>query len=232
MFILRAKVKLELADIGLRRIGLSGPTAETLLTNVLGSAPANIYDSITHDNVTIIRLPGPHARFELIASQARLIPLWQSLTAKAMPVGAGPWSWFDIMAGVPVILPATAEEYVPQMANLELVDGVSFTKGCYPGQEIVARMHYLGRLKQRMFRAHVDVTVPPLPGTSVYAADLPGQSTGSVLYAQPAPEGGCDLLLVAHLSSQETGELHLGGSEGARLLIKGLPYPMNPVTKT
>ena len=89
------------------------------------------------------------------------------------------------MSGIPVILPGTVEEFVPQMANLELVGGVSFTKGCYPGQEIVARMHYLGRLKQRMFRAHVESALPPQPGTPVYAPDLPGQSTGSVLDAQP-----------------------------------------------
>jgi hypothetical protein len=226
MFILRAKVKLEFADTGLRRIGLSGPNAEVLLKNALGNAPANAYDGITRDDVTAIRLPGPHARFELIAPQARLMPLWQALSAKAMPVGAGPWSWFDIMAGIPAILPGTVEEFVPQMANLDLVGGVSFTKGCYPGQEIVARMHYLGRLKQRMFRAHVESALPPRPGTPVFAADLPGQSTGSVLDAQPAPEGGYDLLAVVHLSSREAGDLRLQASDGPRLMLENLPYPL------
>ena len=226
MFILRAKVKLEFADTGLRRIGLSGPNAEVLLKNALGNAPANAYDGITRDDVTVIRLPGPHARFELIAPQARLIPLWQAFSAKAMPVGAGPWAWLDIMAGIPAILPGTVEEFVPQMANLELIGGVSFTKGCYPGQEIVARMHYLGRLKQRMFRAHVESALPPRPGTPVFAPDLPGQSTGSVLDAQPAPEGGYDLLVVAHLSSREAGELHLQASDGPRLMPENLPYPL------
>ncbi len=226
MFILRAKVKLEPADSGLARIGLSGPNADVLLTNALGNAPANVYDSITRDDVTVIRLSGPHARFELIAPQARLMPLWQALSAKAVPVGAGPWAWLDIMAGIPAILPGTVEEFVPQMANLELVGGVSFTKGCYPGQEIVARMHYLGRLKQRMFRAHVESALPPRPGTPVFAADLPGQSTGSVLDAQPAPEGGYDLLAVVHLSSREAGELHLQASDGPRLMLENLPYPL------
>lgn len=226
MFVLRAKVKLEFADTGLRRIGLSGPNAEALLTHALGNVPANSYDSATHNDITILRLPGPHARFELVAPLASLVPLWQVLSAKAVPVGAGPWSWLDIMAGVPVILPATSEEYVPQMANLELVGGVSFTKGCYPGQEIVARMHYLGRLKQRMFRAHVTTIEQPLPGTPVFAPDLPGQSTGSVVDAQASPRGGYDLLTVVHLSSQGAGELHLAVQDGPQLILETLPYSL------
>ena len=232
MFILRAKVMLEFTDTGFGRVGLSGPNAEALLTHTLGSAPENVYDSISSDDITVIRLPGPHARFALHAPLAHLTPLWQTLSAKATPVGTAPWSWLDIMAGIPVILPGTVEEFVPQMTNLELVGGVSFTKGCYPGQEIVARMHYLGRLKQRMFRAHVECAVSPPPGTSVFAPELPGQSTGSVLDSQPAPEGGYDLLAVVHLSSQAAGELHLASSDGVRLTLTDLPYSLNPVVIT
>jgi tRNA-modifying protein YgfZ len=228
MFILRAKVKLDYADAGFGRFGLSGPNADPLLKQALGNVPANAYDSVMSEDVTVIRLPGPHARFVLHAPLARLMPLWQALSAKATPVGAGPWSWLDIMAGIPVILPGTVEEFVPQMANLELVGGVSFTKGCYPGQEIVARMHYLGRLKQRMFRAHVDSALSPQPGTPVFATDLPGQSTGSVLDSQPAPEGGYDLLAVVHLSSQAAGELRLASNDGARLTLTDLPYSLYP----
>jgi folate-binding protein YgfZ len=231
MFILRAKVKLEVADGGLGRIGLSGPNAETLLKHALGKTPENVYDSITNDDVTVVRLPGPHARFELHAPLIRLMSLWQSLSAKATPVGAGSWSWLDIMAGIPVILPGTVEEFVPQMANLELVGGVSFTKGCYPGQEIVARMHYLGRLKHRMFRAHVECTVPPQPGTPVFAPDLPGQSTGHVLEAQASPLGGYDLLMVVHLSSKETGKLRLANNDGPHLVLEKLPYSFSATEK-
>ena len=228
MFILRAKVKLEFADTGFGRIGLSGPNAEALLKDALGNAPASVYDSVTSDDVTVVRLPGPHPRFALHAPLARLMSLWQTLCTKATPVGAGPWSWLDIMAGIPAILPGTVEEFVPQMTNLELVGGVSFTKGCYPGQEIVARMHYLGRLKQRMFRAHVESALPPLPGNPVFAPDLPGQSTGTILDAQPSPQGGYDLLAVIHLSSKEIGELHLANSAGPRLVLKDMPYLLEP----
>jgi folate-binding protein YgfZ len=231
MFILRAKVKLDFADSSIGHIGLSGPNAETLLMNALGNLPTNTYDCITSDDVTVVRLPGPHARFELFAPVTRLASLWQALSAKALPVGAGPWSWLDIMAGTPVILPGTIEEFVPQMANLELVGGVSFTKGCYPGQEIVARMHYLGRLKQRMFRAHVASNQAPQPGNPLYTSDMPDQSAGTVVNAEPAPNGGFDLLAVIQLSSAQHTELHLGSTQGSVLRIADLPYSVQPATQ-
>jgi folate-binding protein YgfZ len=226
MFVLRAQVKLEPADPALVRIGLSGPNAEALVHEALGDVPAKSYDCLALAEVTVVRLPGAPARYELLAPSTRLAPLWQRFAARAKPVGAGPWAWLDIQAGIPTILPGTVEEFVPQMTNLELVGGVSFTKGCYPGQEIVARMHYLGRLKQRMLRAHVESPQPPVPGTPLFAPDLPGQSTGAVLDAQPAPQGGYDLLAVAHLSSRDAGELHLLAPDGPRLVLGDLPYPL------
>lgn len=224
MFVMRAKVKLDLADTELLRIGLSGPNAQHLLVENLGAAPLAPDESLTMQDVVVLRLPGPHARFELVAAPERMLALWPRLAAHAQPAGPAAWSWLDIQAGIPTVLPGTTEEFVPQMANLELVGGVSFTKGCYPGQEIVARMHYLGRLKQRMFRAHVATSEQPLPGTPVFAPDLPGQSTGSVVDAQLSPRGGYDLLAVVHLSSQQTEELHLAMPDGPKIILEALPY--------
>lgn len=230
MFVLRAKVRLDLADSDLLRIGLSGPNAETLLTRVLGSAPAQPDDCLSTQDIVMLRLPGTHARFELIATPERMMTLWPELAGHARPAGPAVWSWLDIQAGIPNVLPGTTEEFVPQMANLELVGGVSFTKGCYPGQEIVARMHYLGRLKQRMFRAHVANAEQLAPGTPIFAPDLPGQSTGNVVDAQTSPGGGYDLLVVVHLSSQQTGELHLATPEGPRIILESLPYSFTQPT--
>ena len=98
------------------------------------------------------------------------------------------------MAGIPGVHPETSEAFVPQMANLEIVGGVNFKKGCYPGQEIVARMQYLGKLKQRMYRARFEGDALPRPGDSIFAPDFPGQSAGTVVAAQPAPDNGFDLL--------------------------------------
>jgi hypothetical protein len=226
MYVLRAKVKLENADAGLVRIGLSGPNAATLLADCGMPVPATTDAVAEQDNISVLRLAGPHPRFELVGEWQSIRALWKKLRARTTPVGPSAWSWLDIAAGIPEILPGAVEEFVPQMANLELVGGVSFNKGCYPGQEIVARMHYLGKLKQRMVRAHAAVDQCPAPGSAVYAPDFPGQSAGTVVNARLAPGGGCDLLLVAQLSSIEKGELHLGNPEGALLQLQELPYSL------
>ncbi len=232
MFVMRSKVKLETVSPDLLATGLSGPDAEVLLKAVLPAVPAAAYDTVSADGLTAVRLPGPQPRFEIIATAAKQIALWQALLAQgAKPAGAGAWSWLDIQAGLPMILPGTVEEFVPQMSNLDAINGVSFTKGCYPGQEIVARMHYLGRLKQRMVRMHADVAVPPSPGTPVYAPNFPDQAAGTVAVAEPSPHGGCDLLAVVQLSSIESGEIHLGSATGAVLRIESLPYELPADTK-
>ncbi|MDO8705651.1 MAG: hypothetical protein Q7J84_11975, partial [Sulfuricaulis sp.] len=131
-----------------------------------------------------------------------------------------------IMAGIPSVHPGTIEEFVPQMANLEAVGGVNFKKGCYPGQEIVARMQYLGKLKQRMYRAHVQGGVLPRPGDAIFAPDFPGQSAGTVVDAQAAPDNGYDLLAVIQISSAGAGELHLKNEIGQLLSLQPLPYTL------
>lgn len=224
MFVLRAKVTLQHAPDELLRIGFSGPNASRLIADAVGFVPSATNEASTRDDVTVLRLAGPLPRFELLAPRSRMETIWTALAHHATPVGAGPWAWLDIRAGIPTVLPGTVEEFVPQMMNLELLDGVNFKKGCYPGQEIVARMHYLGRLKQRMFLAHVEDTHQPAPGTPVFAPDFPGQSAGAVVNAEPAPTGGYDLLAVIQLSCVRSGTVRLGTEDGTMLHFSELPY--------
>ena len=224
MYVLRAKATLDGMDEELRAIGLSGPTAEKILTTHTGFLPEDENGCATQGDLTILRLPGIHPRFEIIAPVPAARKLWENLKAEAAMTGPGVWAWLDIMAGIPTVLPPTSEAFVPQMANLELVGGVNFKKGCYPGQEIVARMQYLGKLKQRMYRAHVTADTAPQPGDAIYAPDFPGQSAGTVVDAQPSPDGGYDLLAVIQISSAQGGELHLGNATGALLTLQSLPY--------
>lgn len=231
MFVLRAKVTLENADAELVGLGISGPDAEKLLRDTVGFSPGEVNGCETRNEITVIKLTGPHPRFEIIAATDAATKLWGGLKAKAIPVGPPVWDWLDIMAGIPGVHPETSEAFVPQMANLEIVGGVNFKKGCYPGQEIVARMQYLGRLKQRMYRAHVDSDALPRPGDAIFAPGFPGQSAGTVVAAQPAPDNGFDLLAVIQTSSAEAGELHLGSETGPRLSLQNLPYPVTPATR-
>jgi tRNA-modifying protein YgfZ len=224
MYVLRAKVTLKNADDQFVRIGLAGPNATSLLNTTVGATPSEINTVATSGEFTVLRLPGIAPRFEVLAAPGVAAGFWTEMKRAAMPVGAAAWTWHDVMAGIPVVLPATSDAFVPQMANLDLVGGVNFSKGCYTGQEIVARIHYRGRLKQRMYRARVHTTEAPLPGDSIYAPDMPAQSTGTVVISAAAPTEGFDLLAVIHCDSVDKGELRLGRADGARLEFGNLPY--------
>jgi folate-binding Fe-S cluster repair protein YgfZ len=113
---------------------------------------------------------------------------------------------------------------VPQMANLDLIGGVSFNKGCYPGQEIVARMHYLGRLKQRMYLARIMSDEAPLPGDKLYSAEFGDQACGIIVNAAPATGGGYDVLASIQIGSASGGKVHCKSADGALLQIHDLPY--------
>ncbi|MFO8025633.1 YgfZ/GcvT domain-containing protein [Thiohalophilus sp.] len=225
MFVLRSDVSLDDASDELARFGLAGSDAEKLLGAQLPSLPGTVDEVVHHADLTVIRIPGPQARFEIHGSASALSTLWQALLPGATPVGYAAWSWLDTVAGVPTVVPETVETFVPQMANLHSLGGISFTKGCYTGQEVVARMHYLGKLKRRMYRAHTDIDVPPPPGEAIYNADTGTESSaGKVVLALPAPQGGVDLLAVLQISSVEAGPLHLGQPDGPELNLLDLPY--------
>src|SRR3972149_4409712 len=157
------------------------------------------------------------ARYQIIASPERAPALRNAVARDAAPVGPAVWDWLDIRAGIPFITPATREQFVPQMANLDAIGGVSFSKGCYPGQEIVARMHYLGRLKQRMYLASVVADEAPQPGDKLYSAGTGEQSCGMVVNAGAAPDGGFDMLAVMQIESAQRGDVHWNSPAGPPL---------------
>ena len=224
MYVLRAKVTLD-AEQDLIAIGLAGAKAETLLPDHIDMlTPVSEDTCITAKDVTLLRIPGTAPRFEIIATASKLMSIWRQFKSGVTTVGPSTWRWLDIMAGMPNIYPETSEAFVPQMTNLDQLAGINFTKGCYTGQEIVARMHYLGKLKQRMYRGHTHSQSQPLPGDAIYAPDHVGQSTGTVVDSQVSPEGGYDLLAVIHTSSIEAGQLHLLSEDGPLLTIQQLPY--------
>jgi len=144
------------------------------------------------------------------------------LVVKAHEVPPEVWRWLGIRAGVPVVGAATQDLFVPQTANFDLLGGVSFQKGCYPGQEIVARAQYLGRLKERMHLFHIDGPPPP-PATKIYGDVFGEQACGTLVDAAPAPGGGSDGLAVVQLSALD-GLLRVGSPDGPVLAALPLPY--------
>lgn len=208
MFVLRSKVKL--TDPGLVLIGLAGVGARAVV------------DALA-DRVRAIPVGGN--RYLLALTPAAAIELWPQLAAQATPAGVAAWRWLEIAAGQPRVVAATQEAFVPQMMNMELpaVGGVSFTKGCYPGQEIVARTQYLGKVKRRMYRARIDQALPP--GTEVFTAESGEQHCGALVTVAPAPAGGHECLVVVQSSGAEAGEVFAGKPGGPpRLTLLAQPY--------
>ncbi|MGI9305110.1 MAG: YgfZ/GcvT domain-containing protein [Gammaproteobacteria bacterium] len=230
MFVLMSKVTLEDASDSLVHVGYSGPGAVKELETALDKAPAQVNDCLTTNGCTVIRIQGPHPRFEIYGELEAMKALWDKLNVRGAPVGASPWALLDIMAGIPTIFPATSEAFVPQMANMDLIDGVSFSKGCYPGQEVVARMHYLGKLKRRMYRVRLDTDALPHAGDEVFAeGDQRAEAKGQIVDAQPHPDGGVAALAVLRIENAEHDELRLANA-GAALEIRDLPYSLNAET--
>ncbi|MDO9387396.1 MAG: folate-binding protein [Thiobacillus sp.] len=222
MFILRAKVQARDASDENVRLVVAGRQALAAVTAAMGAVPEAAMRSVAGEAGQVIRLGDD--KFVLSIAPERAAAVWQALRQSATPVGVPVWNWLRLNAGIPMIVAATQELFVPQMVNLEVIGGVSFQKGCYPGQEIVARSQYLGKLKRRMFLAHVDAEAAP--GDPLYSADMGGQATGTVVNAAPAPAGGFDVLAVAQVESANTQTLHLKAADGAALALKPLPYAL------
>ncbi|MCK4707456.1 MAG: folate-binding protein YgfZ, partial [Gammaproteobacteria bacterium] len=154
MYVMRSDVEFTNITADYVSIGYCGPDADTELKEQLKDIPLDT-DQVTHvKDLSIIKLAGTQPRYQITGPVNQVIELWQNLDVDAAPVGKDVWNLLKIKAGIPTIYQQTVESFVPQMINLELINGVSFKKGCYTGQEIVARMHYLGKLKRRMYRIH------------------------------------------------------------------------------
>jgi tRNA-modifying protein YgfZ len=222
MFVLRSKLTIEDVSATSVRLGIGGPSAGTVVQDAFGALPAPHRQVLAAD-ASVMAIPG--GRFVAQSSPEAAPSMWARLTDMARPAGLPAWQWLTIRAGVPVITAATTDQFVPQAANLDALDGVNFQKGCYTGQEIVARTQYLGRLKERLVLAHVDGS-PPLPGSRLYSPAFEAQACGSVVNAAPAPGGGADLLAVLQLAARDSGEVHVDAPDGRRLALLPLPYAL------
>ncbi|HEY6096121.1 MAG TPA: folate-binding protein [Gallionellaceae bacterium] len=222
MFVLRSKVKITDAGTEVISLGLSGSSARELIKAQFGSVPEADWAMVQGERGNVIRLGAQ--RYQINTSAQHAPALWAAFAQGARPAGSGCWDWLNVQGGLPVITPPTQEQFVLQMANLDALGGVSFKKGCYPGQEVVARTQHLGKIKRRMFLAHVDSAAQA--GDAVFSAEMAGQPSGMVINAAAAPGGGHDLLVVMQISSRETQSVHLQSLEGPVLNFMELPYTL------
>ncbi len=227
MYLLRSKVSLSNASDELVSIGLAGEHAATLLQELSPTLPGETDQVVQAEGLTIIRVAGQPQRYELIGPEAQMEQVWDALARQATVMDADYWSLLDIRAGIPSVYAQTVEAFIPQMVNLQLVNGVSFSKGCYCGQEIVTRTQHRGTLKRRMYLAHVDSPQRPAPGAELHSPSAEHeQGAGLVVAASPAPEGGYDLLAMLQTPCVHADDVRLGDAQGPKLVFRDLPYSM------
>jgi folate-binding protein YgfZ len=208
MFVLRAKAKLSDASAEFALFGLAGDAVPG------GAAPP----------WTLAEDAGAH-RVQLYPADGQPRALWVGAAAAApagAPLSTELWQWGEVRSGVATISAPVAEAFVPQMLNYESVGGVNFRKGCYPGQEVVARSQFRGTLKRRAFIAHSPAECAA--GQEVFQAADAAQPAGLVAQAAPSPQGGWDAIVSLQLSAAEASDLHLGAADGPPLSLQALPY--------
>ncbi|UCD70088.1 MAG: folate-binding protein YgfZ [Betaproteobacteria bacterium] len=192
-YVLRSKVMLASSNADLAMFGITGPQAAGALTALLAPPAERSFAAIREGTGSVITLPGDRYLVVCRAHQART--MWRTLSSKMRPAGSNWWQLQTIRAGIATVTSATQEAYVPQMLALDAYGAVSFDKGCYPGQEIVARMHYLGDLKRRLYYGHGNQNQTLVAGDQVVDARQ-GKPVGNVVNAAANENGGYDGLLV------------------------------------
>lgn len=229
MYVMRAKVTLTDLNDSHVLLGLGGRAAGAALNAWFPALPAAPYTSVSNAAGTLLRLADAFdaPRYQWFARLEAAQDAWPALTAKLAAVGNSAWRLSSIHAGVPQITLPTQEQFVPQMLNLELIGGVNFKKGCYPGQEIVARMQYLGKLKRRMLAASVSApNATVAAGMEVFSSSDPAQPCGMIVNAERSTGDNFDCLVEIKIAAAAESPIHLGAADGALLQFRALPYAL------
>ncbi|MGH8490884.1 MAG: YgfZ/GcvT domain-containing protein [Gammaproteobacteria bacterium] len=226
-FVLRARLALEEASDELPVLAAFGAQTLAGLAAYLPPIPEQENTVAYRAGVSIIRVPGALPRWIIIGASESLAAL--RANEPAADVSDNAWRLQDILAGIPSVGAAITGVFLPQMLNLDALGGVSFTKGCYPGQEVIARLQYRGQLKRRMYLALVEDATAPCAGDPVHPhAHLGTRPAGQIVAAAPRDSGCFALLAVVDNDAAHAGSVHLRHPDGPVLSFQPLPYPMTP----
>lgn len=226
MFKLMAKVDLTDVSDEFVLFGIAGPDTDAILKENNISTPVNIDECIKENETTIIRTPSESTRLLFISNVEDAKSIWKSFSEKITQTSPNLWDLHDIQSGIAQITAETSEAFIPQMVNLELIGGVNFQKGCYPGQEIVARTHYLGKPNRRMYRIRINNGDCPQPSTNIYSVKDGEQPVGKIVSAHNSSNDSCDALAVLRTEKENDDELHLESLSGPKITTLKLPYSL------
>lgn len=232
MYVMRSKVKLNDVSEQFAVIGLGGEAATSFLATLFGKLPSNLHEKISQEQGTLIRVHDAFesARYQWIVSHERFIEIASSIPDKLKVIDSSIWRLGNILAGIPQVLEQSKEKFVPQMINFELIGGVNFKKGCYPGQEIVARSQYLGKLKRRMAIATVNADAADV-AMEIFSDNDTSQACGMIVNAERGFHKEFVCLVEIKLADQEQDKVHLGQQDGPVLNFLPLPYAYLDVTE-
>ena len=223
---LRSQVEITPVSNHYLGIGVFGKGVAQKLADTIELVPDTINQALDTNNSHIIRIPALTTGYEIYGNKEAIQAIWDRLNVNIAPVGYASWALLETLAALPHLTQATSEQFVPQMLNYQAIDGLSFDKGCYPGQEIVARMHYLGKLKKRLYLAKVSSSDTPIIGQDLYSKQ---QKTvikaGTVVQVASHPDG-YDVILAVIQNSEITCSIRLGDSKGPKITIMDLPYTL------
>lgn len=223
-FVVRSDVQMGDATAALIHFGVSGARAAEHLQDQLDSLPTETNDVLQHEKFMVIKISDN--RYEVFGNLEDSKTLWQHLDVHCTAVGNRHWDLLNIRDGIPEITKATTEAFVPQMLNMDALGAINFDKGCYTGQEIVARTHYLGKQKRRMYRLQIECDVEPAAGDELATdTSTDNQYTGTLVTVQPDAGNGYEALAVIQIKSAEAGKLRLKQDESV-IEILGLPYQL------
>ena len=226
MFVLRSDVVIDDVTEQFFHFGLAGSAAGESISAVFDftSLPDETDQAIVSNGVSCQKLPGSLNRYELFGPVEQAIESWTQLSESCVAEQESSWNLQRIQAGIPEILIETSEEFVPQMLNLQLINAVNFQKGCYPGQEIVARTKYLGKLKKRLYLIETNEESDISAGTDLYESGDNQQSVGKVVSIEPAGTNIQNGLAVLRISAVDNQPITLASKDGSAIKLLDMPY--------
>lgn len=221
MYVMRSKVEIKDVSDSIIKFGLNGPQAASMLASVFSKIPTVDYELVSLENGAILKLPSYNddARYEIFSDTVNAPIIWDALKNNCKVVEKPHWDWLEIQAGIPDIELKTQEQFIPQMLNLDILNAINFKKGCYTGQEIVARTHYLGSVKRRTYLATINAETTPMAGDKVL--DAAKNEVGKIVRIAPNALSSFDALIELRIEAKEAGNMICND---AAITLKDLPY--------
>lgn len=232
MFVMRSKVQVTLSE-DLVAFGYGGFFAEQAVQRYLDLSEFNgiysVQSATTPDyqGVKVMEIPGPYKTYILVGEVAPMQEAWQALRHDSEAVGTANWQLLDIVMGIPQITAATSGQFLAQFLNLDRLDAINFKKGCYTGQEMIAKTHYRGEAQKRLYRMHLRSETLPSPGEEIHLSDSEGGNTkAQVISAEKDVIGGILALMVISNKAIEKSNGRFKTQQGDGVFMEPLPYKL------